>query len=413
MALLDARLCQQKEKADRTTQPNDEDEDEDEVEDDDVALSSFLTKMKVDQSPQALWAYPQSQPVLGPDWVDPYTNAYYTQQYHQQQYLHLQYLQSQSWQSSQPQRMYAQPSNHQRARPRTQTSIGSIGTVGHNGRDGPHRLSSSTPLPSLSTTSSSSTSTARHSKDGPPPSQQRRSSGPKRRPNPSVVSSSPMDSPRRSSVLSEPASIFSDVTTTTSSSATSNSTQAQSLAKRSLSKRLKRVFSIGGRAQEPDDSLKSAKMTRRRSFGSLSGFFQKSPQDPNGDKDIPITSSSKQDTCIETSLGSQSIASHKQRPSQIRTQASIRSPTKKNHKAHKLASDPSTDKHTRRLLFCPTLQLHETFAASEYDRRCDSNATCQRLTPALAMHIKQELNDFKLTEMAVHIESRQYTHFFL
>ncbi|KAL0092338.1 hypothetical protein J3Q64DRAFT_1624377, partial [Phycomyces blakesleeanus] len=60
----------------------------------------------------------------------------------------------------------------------------------------------------------------------------------------------------------------------------------------------------------------------------------------------------------------------------------------------------------RRLLFCPTLQLHETFAASEYDRRCDPNATCQRLTPALAMHIKQELNEFKLTEMAVHIESR-------
>lgn len=67
----------------------------------------------------------------------------------------------------------------------------------------------------------------------------------------------------------------------------------------------------------------------------------------------------------------------------------------------------------RKLQFCPTIQVHETFAASEYDRRCDSNATCQRLTPLLAMKIKQELNEYKLTDMEVHVDSRQYTHFFL
>ncbi|KAI7865291.1 hypothetical protein BDF14DRAFT_1744386 [Spinellus fusiger] len=67
----------------------------------------------------------------------------------------------------------------------------------------------------------------------------------------------------------------------------------------------------------------------------------------------------------------------------------------------------------RRLVFCPTIQCHETFAASDYDRRCDNNATCQRLTPLLAMKIKQELNEYKLTEMEVHVESRQFTHFFL
>ncbi|KAI9497021.1 hypothetical protein BDB00DRAFT_49950 [Zychaea mexicana] len=73
----------------------------------------------------------------------------------------------------------------------------------------------------------------------------------------------------------------------------------------------------------------------------------------------------------------------------------------------------STPDRPRRLQFCPTIQVHETFPAAEYDRRCDSNATCQKLTPLLAMKIKQELNEFKLTDMEVHVDSRQYTHFFL
>lgn len=73
----------------------------------------------------------------------------------------------------------------------------------------------------------------------------------------------------------------------------------------------------------------------------------------------------------------------------------------------------STDQPRRRLQFCPTIQVHETFAASEYDRRCDSNATCQKMTPMMAMKIKQELNEYKLTDMDVHVDSRQYTHFFL
>jgi hypothetical protein len=67
----------------------------------------------------------------------------------------------------------------------------------------------------------------------------------------------------------------------------------------------------------------------------------------------------------------------------------------------------------RRLQFCPTVQVHETFAGADYDRRCDTNATCQKLTPSLALKIKQEINEYKLTEMDVHIDSRQYTQFFL
>ncbi|KAK4520838.1 para-aminobenzoate synthase, (PABA) [Mucor velutinosus] len=67
----------------------------------------------------------------------------------------------------------------------------------------------------------------------------------------------------------------------------------------------------------------------------------------------------------------------------------------------------------RRIQFCSTIQVHETFSAADYDRRCDNNATCQKLTPMMAMKIKQELNEYKLTDMEVHVESRQYTHFFL
>ncbi|KAG1473260.1 hypothetical protein G6F56_001053 [Rhizopus delemar] len=67
----------------------------------------------------------------------------------------------------------------------------------------------------------------------------------------------------------------------------------------------------------------------------------------------------------------------------------------------------------RRIKFCSSFQVHETFSASDYDRRCDPNATCQKVTPMLVMKIKQELNEYKLTEMDVHVESRQYTQFYL
>ncbi|KAJ2963230.1 hypothetical protein NQZ79_g1710 [Umbelopsis isabellina] len=74
---------------------------------------------------------------------------------------------------------------------------------------------------------------------------------------------------------------------------------------------------------------------------------------------------------------------------------------------------PPATSRTRRLGFSPSITVHETFSANEYDRRCDPNVTCCKLTPEFAMRIKQELNEYKLTGMEVHIESRQYTHFFL
>ncbi|CAO3695136.1 unnamed protein product [Rhizopus stolonifer] len=67
----------------------------------------------------------------------------------------------------------------------------------------------------------------------------------------------------------------------------------------------------------------------------------------------------------------------------------------------------------RRIQFNSKVQVHETWSAQDYDRRCDLNATCQKLTPVVAMKIKQELNEFKLSDMDVHVDSRQYTHFFL
>lgn len=78
------------------------------------------------------------------------------------------------------------------------------------------------------------------------------------------------------------------------------------------------------------------------------------------------------------------------------------------------SSSSSLSSEKKRVIqFCTTVQVHETFSANDYDRRCDANATCQKLTPLSVMKIKQELNEYKLTEMEVHVESRQYTQFFL
>lgn len=59
------------------------------------------------------------------------------------------------------------------------------------------------------------------------------------------------------------------------------------------------------------------------------------------------------------------------------------------------------------------VNVHETWSREEYDRSSDPEAVCTRLTANLAQHIKQELNSFKLHEMAVHDSSRINTHFFL
>ncbi|KAK4509708.1 cyclin-dependent kinase 5 [Mucor velutinosus] len=76
-------------------------------------------------------------------------------------------------------------------------------------------------------------------------------------------------------------------------------------------------------------------------------------------------------------------------------------------------SSITTNSSKKSLSFNPVIKLHETFSAQEYDRRCDTGATCQKLTPVLALKIKEELNNFKLNDMFVHMDSRQNTHFFM
>lgn len=63
------------------------------------------------------------------------------------------------------------------------------------------------------------------------------------------------------------------------------------------------------------------------------------------------------------------------------------------------------------LQFSPKITIHDTYTATEYDRRGEV-ATCNRLTPLLAQRIKEELNAYKMDEMNVAEESKVYTHFF-
>ncbi|KAG2211575.1 hypothetical protein INT47_008671 [Mucor saturninus] len=73
----------------------------------------------------------------------------------------------------------------------------------------------------------------------------------------------------------------------------------------------------------------------------------------------------------------------------------------------------NTTNQKKSVSFNTVIKLHETFSASEYDRRCDTSATCQKLTPVIALKIKEELNNYKLNDMFVHLDSRQNTHFFM
>ncbi|KAG9120957.1 hypothetical protein FRC07_003299, partial [Ceratobasidium sp. 392] len=65
----------------------------------------------------------------------------------------------------------------------------------------------------------------------------------------------------------------------------------------------------------------------------------------------------------------------------------------------------TTPGNSRRLTFATNLSVYDTFPATAYDRRSEP-ATCNRLTPALAQRIKEELNSYKMEEMEVHASSR-------
>ena len=67
---------------------------------------------------------------------------------------------------------------------------------------------------------------------------------------------------------------------------------------------------------------------------------------------------------------------------------------------HRSATTPA-----KRLAFAANLSIYDTFSPNVYDRRSEP-ATCNRLTPALAQRIKEELNSYKMEEMEVHAASR-------
>lgn len=72
-----------------------------------------------------------------------------------------------------------------------------------------------------------------------------------------------------------------------------------------------------------------------------------------------------------------------------------------------------SDRRPSVVRFAPLVSIKETFSRHEYDRGCDPDAACTRLTSAMVQRIKDELNFYKLQEMHVHEQSRVYTHFFL
>ena len=63
--------------------------------------------------------------------------------------------------------------------------------------------------------------------------------------------------------------------------------------------------------------------------------------------------------------------------------------------------------HAKKFRFNEQVLVGETWGKGDYDRRADNTL---RLTPQLAQQIKQELNEYKVMEMAVHEDSRHNTH---
>jgi hypothetical protein len=57
------------------------------------------------------------------------------------------------------------------------------------------------------------------------------------------------------------------------------------------------------------------------------------------------------------------------------------------------------------LFFAETVEVLPTFMKTEYNRKPDAGATFKNLTPQMKVEIREELNSYKKTEMAVHGDS--------
>ena len=74
-----------------------------------------------------------------------------------------------------------------------------------------------------------------------------------------------------------------------------------------------------------------------------------------------------------------------------------------------LKTSKSNKRAAKNFRFNEIVLVGEAIAKEDYDRTPDF---VLRLTPDLAMQIKQELNEFKTKEMPVHESSARFTHFF-
>ncbi|KAI3655043.1 hypothetical protein MP228_000423 [Amoeboaphelidium protococcarum] len=75
----------------------------------------------------------------------------------------------------------------------------------------------------------------------------------------------------------------------------------------------------------------------------------------------------------------------------------------------KKSRNASSKKQNNQFRFNEVVLVGEAHHREDYDRKSDF---VLHLTPAIAMMIKRELNDFKSNEMPVHETSRIYTHLF-
>ena len=67
--------------------------------------------------------------------------------------------------------------------------------------------------------------------------------------------------------------------------------------------------------------------------------------------------------------------------------------------------DPSSLKNSKILFFSDEIEMCSTYKKTEYNRKPDDDLTFKRLTPSLKTQIREELNQYKKTEMVVHEDS--------
>jgi hypothetical protein len=131
------------------------------------------------------------------------------------------------------------------------------------------------------------------------------------------------------------------------------------------------------------------------------------PSTSEEDRDRPRTSTDRSTSPMNNSNGNNNTTSFGHHAnSSMPTLSMMLNPSPTGQRS---VTAPAARRH---LVFAETQIYHSTWPAHVYDRRGEL-ATCNRLTPLLAQRIKEELNTYKMEEMAVAPSSRIHTHFFV